>query len=226
MIMNREQFIASLRRELKKLPPEEIVAASEYYEEYFDDALAGVEESQAEDGVVATAGAATAREAAEAQLIEELGSPKTIAAHIKSEYASRVLTGDETTLKYKPTVGNKISAVWWILLGVLAAPVGIPVAIALGAVIFALLITVFAVIISFYCAAIGIFVGGIALLAAAIAAITTSFFTALMLLGAGLVLLALAVLIGVGLTMLVKLLIQVPGRLARNSNKNGGTDHE
>ena len=121
--MTKEQFITSLRRELKKLPPEEVVSATEYYEEYFAEALDNPE--------------LTAEELAaeEARLIGEIGSPKAVAAQIRSEYASRVLSGDETTLKYKPTVGNKISATWWIILGVLAAPVGIPIAIALGAVV-------------------------------------------------------------------------------------------
>ena len=77
--MTKEQFITTLRRELKKLPPEEIVAATEYYEEYFDEAFGG---EPGDPG-------------AEARLIEELGSPKTVASQIKSEYASRVLAGDE-----------------------------------------------------------------------------------------------------------------------------------
>ena len=150
--MTKEQFITSLRRELKKLPPEEVVSATEYYEEYFAEALDNPE--------------LTAEELAaeEARLIGEIGSPKAVAAQIKSEYASRVLSGDETTLKYKPTVGNKISATWWIILGVLAAPVGIPIAIALGAVVFSLWIAVFAVVISLYAGGIGILAGGLAAL--------------------------------------------------------------
>ena len=37
--MTRIEFIQALRKELRKLPPEEIVAATEFFEEYFDDAL-------------------------------------------------------------------------------------------------------------------------------------------------------------------------------------------
>lgn len=222
MTMNKEQFITSLRKELKKLPPEEIVSATEYYEEYFAEAAQGAVEAAAAEG----SDVAAAQAEAEARLIEEIGAPKTVAAQIKSEYASRILSGDETTLKYKPTVGHKISAAWWVLLGVLAAPVGIPLAIALGAVIFALLIALFAVIISLFCAAIGILVGGIASFIVGIISIGASFVTALMFLGGGLVLIALAILCGIGLIMVVKALIQVPVRLARKSKKNGGTDHE
>ena len=201
--MNKEQFITSLRKELRKLPPEEVVAATEYYEEYFAEAVP----AEGED-------AATV----EARLIEELGSPKSIAAQIKSEYASRVLSDDET-LQQKPTVGNKISAVWWILLGVLAAPIAIPIAIALLAVLFA-------VIISFFAAAIGILIGGVAAVVIGIISLTTAFSTGLMCLGAGLALVALAILVGIGLVALVKLLVKVPVRLAHRSKENGGNDHE
>ncbi len=230
MGMNKEQFITALRRELKKLPPEEIVAATEYYEEYFNEAVENIEDGCIDpaDGVVSTAAELQAhkerREAAEAKLAEELGSPKSVAAQIKSEYASRVLSGDETTLKYKPTVGNKISAFWWVLLGVLAAPVGIPVAIAFGAVIFVLLIALFAVIISLYAAAAGILAGGLGALFTGVISIGASFATAVMSLGTGLVLIALAVLLGLGLTILVKMLIKVPVNLAHRSKERKGME--
>ena len=212
--MTKEQFIASLRRELKKLPPEEVVSATEYYEEYFAEALDNPE--------------LTAEEMAaeEARLIGEIGSPKAVAAQIKSEYASRVLSGDETTLKYKPTVGNKISAIWWIILGVLAAPVGIPVAIALGAVVFSLWIVVFAVVISLYAGGIGILAGGLAALVLGIIAIVSSFSTGLMCIGGGLALVAMAVLLGLGLTLLIRKMVQLPAKLAHRSKDKGGNNYE
>ena len=71
--MNRKEFIKKLRRELAKLPAEEREAAIEYYEEYFDEA--GPEHEQ--------------------ELIGELGSSKRIAAQIKSDYAARLLDGEE-----------------------------------------------------------------------------------------------------------------------------------
>lgn len=212
--MTKEQFIASLRRELRKLPPEEVVSATEYYEEYFAEALDRPD--------------LTAEELAteEARLIGEIGSPKAAAAQIKSEYASRVLSGDETTLKYKPTVGNKISAVWWIILGVLAAPVGIPIAIALGAVVFSLWIAVFAIVISLYAGGIGILAGGLAALVLGIIAIVSSFSTGLMCIGGGLALVALAVLLGLGLTLLIRKMTQLPAKLAHRSKDKRGENYE
>ena len=212
--MTKEQFITSLRRELKKLPPEEVVSATEYYEEYFAEALDNPE--------------LTAEELAaeEARLIGEIGSPKAVAAQIKSEYASRVLSGDETTRKYQPTVGNKISATWWIILGVLAAPVGIPIAIALGAVVFSLWIAVFAVVISLYAGGIGILAGGLAALVLGIIALVSSFSTGLMCIGGGLALVALAVLLGLGLTLLIRKMVQLPAKLAHRSKDKGGNNYE
>lgn len=212
--MTKEQFITSLRRELKKLPPEEVVSATEYYEEYFAEALDNPE--------------LTAEELAaeEARLIGEIGSPKAVAAQIKSEYASRILSGDETTLKYKPTVGNKISATWWIIQGVLAAPVGIPIAIALGAVVFSLWIAVFAVVISLYAGGIGILAGGLAALVLGIIALVSSFSTGLMCIGGGLALVALAVLLGLGLTLLIRKMVQLPAKLAHRSKDKGGNNYE
>ena len=212
--MTKEQFITSLRRELKKLPPEEVVSATEYYEEYFAEALDNPE--------------LTAEELAaeEARLIGEIGSPKAVAAQIKSEYASRILSGDETTLKYKPTVGNKISATWWIILGILAAPVGIPIAIALGAVVFSLWIAVFAVVISLYAGGIGILAGGLAALVLGIIALVSSFSTGLMCIGGGLALVALAVLLGLGLTLLIRKRVQLPAKLAHRSKDKGGNNYE
>ncbi len=225
--MTKDQFITALRHELRKLPPEEVVAATEYYEEYFNE----VTENAAEyidpaGGTIAAAAEIQAhkdRQAeAEARLIAELGSPKAVAAQIKSEYASRVLAGDESTQKYKQTVGTKISAVWWVILGIFAVPVGIPVAIALGSVVFALLIALFAVIISLYAAAAGIAAGGLASLFMGVASIGASFATVIMSLGTGLALIALAVLMGIGLTVICKKLVQVPVNLAhRNKERRG-----
>ena len=42
--MNRREFIARLKEEISRLPQEEIEAAVEYYEEYFDEAGADKEQ--------------------------------------------------------------------------------------------------------------------------------------------------------------------------------------
>ena len=107
--MTRQEFIITLRSELKKLPPEEIVAATEFFEEYFDEVL--------ESG-----------ERTEEEILQELGNPKRVAAQIKADYAARILDGDETILNEKTTVKKKLSAVWWVIIGIVSAPVSIPLA--------------------------------------------------------------------------------------------------
>ena len=59
--MNRREFIARLKEEISRLPQEEIEAAVEYYEEYFDEAGADKEQD----------------------VLERLGSPKKVASQIK-----------------------------------------------------------------------------------------------------------------------------------------------
>ena len=46
--MTRQEFIVTLREGLRKLPPEEIVAATEFYEEYFDEVLESGEKTEEE----------------------------------------------------------------------------------------------------------------------------------------------------------------------------------
>ncbi|MEH7521817.1 DUF1700 domain-containing protein [Bacillus sp. JJ1503] len=42
--MNKESYLRELQRKLRKLPDEEVIAALDYYSEYFDEA--GVENTQ------------------------------------------------------------------------------------------------------------------------------------------------------------------------------------
>ena len=46
--MTRQEFIVTLREGIRKLPPEEIVAATEFYEEYFDEVLETGEKTEEE----------------------------------------------------------------------------------------------------------------------------------------------------------------------------------
>ena len=110
--MNRQEFIQALRSELSKLPPEEIVDATQYFEECFDDACDGLDEEAALSE--------------EARLIEEFGSPKKIAAQIKAEYAAKLLDGEASEGKKSGKAG-KLSAIWWVIIGICSAPVAIPI---------------------------------------------------------------------------------------------------
>ena len=174
--MTRQEFIITLREGLKKLPPEEIVAATEFYQEYFDEVLESGEKTEEE-------------------ILDELGNPKRIAAQIRADYAARILEGDETLLGEKPTTKKKLSAAWWVIIGIISAPVSIPLA-----------ICAFWVVFGAACAAVGLAagiigaaVGGIGCLVFGFVAMADAVTSGIMMIGIGLIILAASVAAGAGL---------------------------
>lgn len=177
--MSRQEFIIALRSELKKLPPEEIVAATEFYEELFDELL--------ESGGMT-----------EEEILKEVGSPKRAAAQIKADYAARILNGDESILEEKPTVKRKISAVWWVIIGIVSAPVSIPIAVCVAVVAFSVFFGVLSIILSIYGTIVFTAVMSIAAVVLGIIALTEAVTTGVMFIGAGLLMAAVAAAAGVG----------------------------
>ena len=191
--MTRIEFIQALRKELRKLPPEEIVAATEFFEEYFDDALesldtAGMTEEDAE----------RLREETIARLIEEVGSPKAAAKQIRAEYASRILDGESAAGKDKVSVGSRLSAIWWVIIGICSAPVSIPVAISIGCVAFGVIVSALSIMITIYVCIIGIAVGGIGCTVMGCLSLPAAAATGVMFIGGGLILMAAGAAAGVG----------------------------
>lgn len=212
--MTRVEFISSLRKELRKLPPEEIVAATEFFEEYFDEAVESLDTAgMTEDG------AQRLREDTEARLIAELGSPKSVAKQIRAEYASRILEGEAPAGAEKVSVGSKISAVWWVIIGICSAPVSIPIAVSIGCAAFGIIVAVLSIMISVYCGIIAAAIGGIGLVVAGCAAIPAAVTTAVMFIGFGLIAMAVAAAAGVGAFIGTRELIRWLARLARSVNE-------
>ena len=212
--MTRVEFIHNLRRELRKLPPEEIVAATEFYEEYFDEALesldtTGMTEEEAE----------RLREETEASLIEEIGSPKTAANRIRSDYASRILEGETPAGGEKVSVGHKLSAVWWVIIGICSAPVSIPIAICIACAAFGIIVGALSIMICIYVGIISIAIGGIAFVVAGCAAVPAAVTTAVLFIGIGLMAMALSAAAGVGAFIGTRELIRWLARLAHNINE-------
>ena len=212
--MNRLEFIQSLRKELRKLPPEEIVEATQFFEEYFDDALehldtAGMTEEEAERH----------REMKEAEMIGELGSPKAIAKQIKADYASRILESEPQYAGRKVPVGHKLSAVWWVIIGICSAPVSIPIAVCIGCVAFGIAVSALSLMISIYIGIIGGAIGGLGFIVAGCAAIPVAITTAVMFIGAGLVAVAASAAAGVGAFIGTRELIRWLARVARDLNE-------
>ena len=174
--MTRQEFIITLRDGLKKLPPEEIVAATEFYEEYFDEVLESGEKTEEE-------------------ILDELGSPKRIAAQIRADYAARLLDGDETLLGEKPTTKKKLSAAWWVIIGIVSAPISIPAAI--GA--FWLVVGAICGVIGLAVGIIGSAVAGLGCVVFGFVAMADAVSSGIMIIGIGLIILAASVAAGAGL---------------------------
>lgn len=180
--MNRQDFMNRLASELARLPEEEIQAAMEYYNEYFDEA--GPENEQ--------------------QAIRDLGSPSKIATQIKADYAVRQL--DE------PGTKTGLNVFLWIVLGVFAAPVALPVAITLGVsaftVFFSVLIVLICLIISLGAGCLGgaLFVG------VGIVGLGSSLSGGLLLIGVGLISAAVLALLCVGAFIGTKALLRAAAR--------------
>ena len=194
--MTRQEFIVTLREGIRKLPPEEIVAATEYFEEYFDEVL--------ETG-----------EKTEEEIIEELGNPKKIAAQIKADYAARLLDGDESLLDPKPTTKKKLSAAWWVVIGIVSAPLSIPAAI--GA--FWLLVGAIGTVIGLAAGIIGAAVAGLGCVVFGFAAMAGAVSSGIMIVGIGLIVMAAAVAAGVGLFFGVRAAVKAIAKAIRRGRE-------
>ena len=193
--MTRHEFIENLRRELSKLPQEEIEDAVMYFEECFADATEGL-----------SAGEAAAEEE---RLAGEFGSPKKVAAQIKAEYAARILDGEaEETGADKPGAGRKLSAVWWVIIGLCSAPVAVPLAIC----VIALVITIYALIFAGAVSGIACIIGGLIKL-------STYGASAVMTLGGGMMLLAVSAVAGYGAFLATRAVIRSIARSVKESGR-------
>lgn len=186
--MNKQEFMDALRSELSKLPPEEIDAAAEYFEECFSEATEGLGDDE--------------RKVEEARLAEEFGSPKRIAAQIRADYAARILDGEETAVQSKASAG-KLSAIWWVIIGICAAPVAVPLAVVLFAVILVIGVCIFA----------GVIAGGAAFVAGIIK-ISTAGAAGVMVAGLGLMMCACALAAGYAAIVAI---IAIGNRLSERS---------
>lgn len=133
--MNRVEYMRELRQRLGELKSGEREGVLSFYEEYFDEAGADLEQD----------------------VIRDLGSPASLASRILADYAIKAARA----APYNPKKG--FSALWAVVLALFAAPFALPVIIvlfALGvaviATIGALGIAAFAIILG----GVGVFFGG------------------------------------------------------------------
>lgn len=191
--MNRNEFMAALGKELKKLPQDEIDAAMDYYEEYFDEAGPDMEE----------------------QVVAELGSPKKIAGQIKADYAVRRLDEDEGSAARKG-----LSAAKWAIIGICSAPVSIPVAIVLAAVAMCGFAVVLAVVVAVFCCILGMLLASIGAIALGVISIPVAMSSAMLLIGVGLLTLAVFAVLAVLAVMGVRKMVSALVKWLRHKNES------
>lgn len=197
-MMNREMFMGELRLKIARLPQEELEAALEYYEEYFDEAGPDCE----------------------SEIIRELGTPSQIAKQIMGEHVLR-------EVEQKPMSPKKsLGAVWIVILAIFASPIALPLAVAFVAVLFALGVTVVALLFAGVTVVASLGIAFVAALIASFATLFIHPPTGIVMIGTALTLggigllagLLLAVVIGKGIPTLTTIVIKAFNRL-RGGNK-------
>ena len=131
--MTRKEFMTELAARLHRLPHEDLQAALQYYEEYFDEA--GSQNEQA--------------------VIRELRSPAHVASKILSDYAVK------EAKKVRASTKSGWRAFWFTILAICAAPIAVPLIIASVVTIIALGFAGFAVVFALLIAAGAIFIKGV-----------------------------------------------------------------
>jgi len=199
---SKAAFLTELQRKLKGLPESEIIAAVAYYDEYLSEA--GFDN--------------------EAAAIAELGSPAEVAAGILGDYVYADTTSEEKSTK------KGLTALWLVVVGLLASPIALPIAIVLIALIFALLVTVLSVVFSLFVAAIAMIVGGVLYLGAGFFTLFFHFASGIMTIGYGLVATALGCALMAALIWLTQVTVNGLAKLGakilqRNKARRGGGAH-
>lgn len=166
--MTKQVYLDQLRKYLKKLPAADYADAMEYFTEYFEEA----DEEQAQ------------------QLMHELGTPKEAARELIQNLLDKKITEQADG-----TAPKKKSHIFWIaFLTICAAPIGVPLLIALLLVLCALCICAAAIVLSVFCCALAFFLVGGKLIVRGLLAIPYSLSGAGMIAGSGLLTLGLSIL--------------------------------
>lgn len=166
--MTKQAYLDQLRKYLKKLPAEDYADAMEYFTEYFEEA----DEEQAQ------------------QLMRELGTPKEAARDLIQNLLDKKITEQTTTPAPK-----KRSHIFWIaVLAICAAPIGIPLLLALLLILLALLVCAAAIVLAVGCCAVAFFIVGGKLFLRGLLAIPYSLSGACMVAGSGLLTIGLSIL--------------------------------
>ena|GEM_PF-216938 len=179
--MTRSEFLWSLNNALAGLPQSEVQRVTEYYDELFNEAL---EEGKTEEEICAG-----------------LGSPDDIAGRVRAELAF-------IRAEQKPTP-KSMNAVLWVLIGILALPVGLPLGVGALSILFGMFATVFALVFALGAVVFAFGVVGLALIVAGIAVIAGGgLWFGIALIGAAFFIIGLSMLGGVGASHAMRAMIR------------------
>ncbi len=195
--MIRADYMNILAHNLRHLPKEDYHRAMEYFEEYFNEA--GPEHEQ--------------------DAIRDLGAPEEAARELIMNLAVKNIEEPPRTVKHG------LNAVWIGLLGVCAAPIALPLLLAVICVIFALLIVVLALLFSIFLTAICTVAGGVLALVGGFVLTFRSFADGIATLGMGFITLGLGILFVYGSFHLCRWVLGKTSKSLGNITK-GGRNHE
>lgn len=166
--MNKQEYLEAIRSRISAMPADDVNRFMDYYSEMIDDR---VEDGLSEEEAVADMGSP---EAAVEQILEEMPLTKLVKEKIKPKHELKA---------------------WEVILIVLGSPVWIPLLITAAVLLLTLWIVAFALLISFYAVVLSFVAAGIGGLICAIPLfIANSPYTAVLMLGAALIGIGIAIL--------------------------------
>ncbi len=166
--MNKQEYLEAIRSRISAMPADDVNRFMDYYSEMIDDR---VEDGLSEEEAVADMGSP---EAAVEQILEEMPLTKLVKEKIKPKHELKA---------------------WEVILIVLGSPVWIPLLITAAVLLLTLWIVGFALLISFYAVVLSFVAAGIGGLICAIPLfIANSPYTAVLMLGAALIGIGIAIL--------------------------------
>ncbi len=186
--MDRKEYLNQLSKHLSRLPKKDYDDAMNHFEEYFDEADS------------------------EEDLIKELGNPRDVAAEILSKLLSGEDINRDGSIKDKKTPKNVKSkniyrSLLIAILVVLAAPIGLPLTIALIAIIFSIVIVIASLIFSAFAV---VLAGIVVFIKLIVVGLISTFISApggLILIGSSLVVLCITLFLVIFIVFLYRLLM-------------------
>ena len=192
--MTKKEYMKKLAYQLRRLPKEDFDKAMDYFEEYFEDA--GIENEQ--------------------KAIEDLGAPEEAASALILDLAQ------ENAVKPPKTMKRRFSALWIAILALFAAPIALPLALGILAVIGAVILGILAVVGGILISALAAIAGSVL----GIAIIPQTFGGGLVTIGLSLMLIGCGILVTYFTILLARwAIIKLAGLLGRLVKK-GGRRHE